>query len=190
MTAHAELLPCPFCGTVPDLSNPYTIQMDQGDKWGYVQCCCRGPEVRTGYEPVEKWRGDAIEAWNTRALLAKPEAGDREERIEAWREGAMLYLRGRLGPSEPPAGALRMIDDAVTLMREGGAPADGELVAAAEALHYTAQCAVEAIRCVDGDDEQRTERRWRAAYSLEQKAIALGKALAAVRARGGKNDDE
>lgn len=65
--AAIRLLPCPFCGAVPDIDNPLTFQSDQGTKWGHVVCCCQGPEVRTGYESIEKWRDDAITAWNTRA---------------------------------------------------------------------------------------------------------------------------
>lgn len=117
------------------------------------------------------------------ALLAKPEAGDREKRIAEWRESATLYLRGRLGPSAPPAGALRMIDDAVALMREGGAPADGELVAAAEAYIRERDISI-------GCDESsklnlpHLERRAAAEEAAEKR---LRSALAAVRVRGGKN---
>jgi len=60
------LKPCPFCGETPDAANPLTFQMNQGDKWGFVVCCCNGPEVRTGYQDVEHWRADAIAAWNSR----------------------------------------------------------------------------------------------------------------------------
>ena len=65
--SETPLLPCPFCGETPDVNNPHTFQSNQGDKWGYVVCCCCGPEVRTGYGPVETWRDDAIAAWNRRA---------------------------------------------------------------------------------------------------------------------------
>ncbi|WAJ27589.1 Lar family restriction alleviation protein [Antarcticirhabdus aurantiaca] len=67
-----KLLPCPFCGTTPDINNPATFQSSQGTKWGAVVCCCTGPEVRTGYDPVEEWRDDAIEAWNTRVSSPVP----------------------------------------------------------------------------------------------------------------------
>ena len=66
----AALLPCPFCGEVPDVNDPYTFQADQGDKWGHIVCCCNGPEVRTGYGPLEEWKADAIREWNTRSLPA------------------------------------------------------------------------------------------------------------------------
>lgn len=60
------LKPCPFCGEIPDKNDEWTFQSNQGDKWGFVVCCCQGPEVRTGYQPVEKWRNEAIKAWNER----------------------------------------------------------------------------------------------------------------------------
>ena len=67
--AAPELLPCPFCGDVP--VSLYGVHAgERSDKWGGVQCCIQGPEVRTGYGPVEDWRDDAVRAWNTRADLA------------------------------------------------------------------------------------------------------------------------
>jgi hypothetical protein len=80
----ADLLPCPFCGETPDASGNYTFVETDGPKWGAVRCCGTGPEVRTGYGPVDEWRDDAIAAWNerkappsteaARALLAAAEA--------------------------------------------------------------------------------------------------------------------
>ena len=64
-----ELLSCPFCGLTPDINDPNTFQTNQGTKWGFVVCCCNGPEVRTSYKEASYWRDDAIAAWNTRALL-------------------------------------------------------------------------------------------------------------------------
>jgi len=61
-----KLKPCPFCGDVPDVDNPATFQSNQGTKWGFVVCCCNGPEVRTGYGPVDEWKAEAIAAWNQR----------------------------------------------------------------------------------------------------------------------------
>jgi len=65
MTTPAVLLPCPFCGEVPTIDS---IRADdsQGGKWGSVNCCITGPEVRTGYKLVEHWRDAAISAWNRR----------------------------------------------------------------------------------------------------------------------------
>lgn len=62
-----ELLPCPWCGERPTIAN-IRADENQGTKWGGVVCCT--PEVRTHYEPVEKWAERAIEAWNDRAALA------------------------------------------------------------------------------------------------------------------------
>ena len=70
----SELRECPFCGATPDINSPHTFRCDQGDKWGFVECCCRGPEVRTDYMPLESWRDDAISAWNTRPADAVREA--------------------------------------------------------------------------------------------------------------------
>lgn len=67
MNSPVRLLPCPFCGETPDIDNPATFQDSQGTKWGAVVCCCTGPEVRTGYQSVEHWKANAIEAWNRRA---------------------------------------------------------------------------------------------------------------------------
>jgi hypothetical protein len=47
------------------------------------------------------------------------------------------------------------------------------------ALDYAALCAVEAIRNADGDERERTDRRWRAAYNLEQARLKVGAALEA-----------
>lgn len=64
------LRPCPFCGETPDAGKPATFDCDQGGKWGFVVCCCRGPEVRTGYGPPATWQGEAVAAWNDRAADA------------------------------------------------------------------------------------------------------------------------
>ena len=44
--------------------------LTQGTKWGHYQCGCtaRGPEVRTEYQPVEKWAEEAIKEWNDRPI--------------------------------------------------------------------------------------------------------------------------
>lgn len=61
------ILPCPFCGKTPDATDARSFNLESGGKWGAVQCCIIGPEVRTRYEPLESWRDEAIAAWNTRA---------------------------------------------------------------------------------------------------------------------------
>ncbi len=70
-----RIKPCPFCGETPDYDDPHTFDCDQGTKWGFVQCCCRGPDVRTGYGPLEEWRDDAIKAWNERASEQRESKG-------------------------------------------------------------------------------------------------------------------
>lgn len=63
-----ELLPCPFCGLVPDVNNPATFRHETGDRWASVVCCIVGPEIRAGiYTPLEEWKDEAIAAWNERA---------------------------------------------------------------------------------------------------------------------------
>lgn len=74
----AELKPCPWCGKVPDVNDPRTFWVDDsvGGKWGAVQCCGIGPDVRTGYGPVAEWREEAIAAWNHRADSVSEEGND------------------------------------------------------------------------------------------------------------------
>lgn len=58
---------CPFCGEIPSADSHY---MNQGDKWGGVQCnncTAAGPEVRTSYQLWPGWKDAAIKEWNTRA---------------------------------------------------------------------------------------------------------------------------
>jgi len=59
-----ELKPCPFCGKTPRPDDYYT---DGAGKWGGIQCCIYGPDVRTHYEDWPAWKDRAIEEWNTRA---------------------------------------------------------------------------------------------------------------------------
>jgi hypothetical protein len=66
MSEEVKLLPCPFCGSIPDVSNPDTFATINTSKYGAVMCCITGPEVRTSYMSLEHWRGDAIAAWNRR----------------------------------------------------------------------------------------------------------------------------
>jgi hypothetical protein len=61
-----ELLPCPFCGQTPDVSSPAAFSTGDQFKYGWVQCCISGPEVRTEYKDIEHWKADAITAWNDR----------------------------------------------------------------------------------------------------------------------------
>lgn len=60
-----DLLPCPFCGNIPDGDSHY---INQGTKWGGILCCIEGPDVRTDYKPWPHFKTEAIAAWNTRAI--------------------------------------------------------------------------------------------------------------------------
>lgn len=64
--------PCPWCGKTPDINDSFSFWRDGGGKWGSVQCCCIGPDVRTGYGPLEEWKDEAIAAWNTRVAAPAP----------------------------------------------------------------------------------------------------------------------
>jgi len=68
----SDVLPCPWCGKVPDLNDTRTFRETEGPKWGALVCCCIGPEVRTGYRPVDEWRDAAITAWNDRVQADAP----------------------------------------------------------------------------------------------------------------------
>ena len=60
--------PCPWCGRTPDADDPATFATyHTGGKWGAVQCCAIGPEIRTGYRPLAEWKDAAIAAWDDRA---------------------------------------------------------------------------------------------------------------------------
>jgi len=68
--ADTQLLPCPWCGETPDVSNEASFRLTDGVKYGALQCCVVGPEVRTDYKDVPHWRERAIAAWNDRKALA------------------------------------------------------------------------------------------------------------------------
>lgn len=61
---------CPWCGEVPDVTNDAHFGVDDAGKWGWLQCCANGPEIRAGYRPLDEWRDDAIKAWNERKQTA------------------------------------------------------------------------------------------------------------------------
>lgn len=60
-----DLLPCPFCGKHPS----HFDKSDPGGKYGFVSCCCTGPEVRIGRSDEETWQLQAAVLWNERANL-------------------------------------------------------------------------------------------------------------------------
>jgi len=76
--ADTELLPCPWCGETPDVSTDASFRLTDGVKYGALQCCVVGPEVRTDYKDLPHWRERAISAWNDRKALASrpPEVDD------------------------------------------------------------------------------------------------------------------
>lgn len=66
-----DLLPCPFCGSKPDSEDPMTFGKSPGGKYGFVTCCCEGPEIRLGRADEESWKIQAAAAWNRRAVLGE-----------------------------------------------------------------------------------------------------------------------
>lgn len=89
------VVPCQDCGT----PTPMTGTKLCDGCWEHRRHCC----IHSGLDKKPK---------------AEPQpSAEREAAIENWRSAATLYLRGRLGPSAPPAGARQMIEDAVALMR-------------------------------------------------------------------------
>lgn len=91
MSKSIELLECPWCGLVPDVSNPATFQHETGSRWASLVCCVIGPEIRAGiYTPLEEWKDEAIAAWNERA--PNPEVVALQARITEL-EGKLQELR-------------------------------------------------------------------------------------------------
>jgi hypothetical protein len=103
-----ELLNCPFCGEVPT-----GFDTISNGKWGFVQCCISGPEVRASYAPLEEWRERAIAEWNDRkapAPSAEPVAVfdgymDGGTAIIQWRDkglpaGTLLYAAPVAAPAQ------------------------------------------------------------------------------------------
>lgn len=78
MKALALAAPCPWCGQSPDVTNEAAFRLTDGEKYGALQCCGIGPEVRTDYKPVEHWKARAIEAWNERTAPAAGTEKDAE----------------------------------------------------------------------------------------------------------------
>ncbi len=74
-----ELLPCPFCGSIPDV---FPINPErEGNAWGQVSCtnpeCTANPTVEDGEDCADERGSDAykqvaIERWNRRATPQPP----------------------------------------------------------------------------------------------------------------------
>ena len=58
--------PCPWCGRTPEPDQPDHYGTNVSGKWGFMQCCGQGPEIRTGYKLWEEWKDAALAAWNER----------------------------------------------------------------------------------------------------------------------------
>lgn len=88
--ADTELLPCPWCGETPDVSTDASFRLTDGVKYGALQCCVVGPEVRTDYKDVPHWRERAIAAWNERkspeATTAKNAVVRFDSKVMPWNE--------------------------------------------------------------------------------------------------------
>lgn len=76
LPAGPELLPCPWCGSQPELS--YRGQPAQAAALFCYKCKASGPESRAGMtgsgticDPKAFW-GTAINAWNTRHIPTPP----------------------------------------------------------------------------------------------------------------------
>lgn len=82
--------PCPWCGEIPDINNDASFRLTDGVKYGALQCCVTGPEVRTDYKDVDHWRAAAVAAWNDRS--AAPPALDAEGLPEPWRSDGYAPL--------------------------------------------------------------------------------------------------
>jgi hypothetical protein len=89
--ADTELLPCPWCGETPDVSNDASFRLTDGVKYGALQCCVVGPEVRTDYKDVPHWREAAIAAWNDRKTLASRPA-EVDDKIPRESNDALIAL--------------------------------------------------------------------------------------------------
>lgn len=107
-----EILNCPFCGNLPEVSPQRTNSSALGD---YYAVWCTGPCQALG--PERRGEAEAIAAWNQRAT---PEpAGDLVERSQQ-DPGAFLaekneILRTQLAASQSDVARLvREIDDALS----------------------------------------------------------------------------
>ncbi len=86
--------PCPWCGESPDTTKDENFRLTDGLKYGALQCCVIGPEVRTDYKDVSHWKASAIAAWNDRRA---PTAAIPRTSAEAVR-GTVGELRATLAP--------------------------------------------------------------------------------------------
>lgn len=73
-----ELLPCPFCGAMPDISDTDMLIGDEDGYWARLwceRCGASGPAAETNDRPAEECVEDAVAAWNKRTIdegMARP----------------------------------------------------------------------------------------------------------------------
>jgi hypothetical protein len=80
-----NLKPCPFCGETP----PQPKANEARNKWLSIECCCTGPEVRSGYEETG-WEQDAADEWNKRPIedALQKRIGELEAELYDLKKGA------------------------------------------------------------------------------------------------------
>ena len=110
----SALLPCPFCGNLPEVYPQRTNSNALGD---YYAVWCREPCQATG--PERHTEAEAIAAWNQRAT---PEpAGDLVERVaDAWQE--LIEYDDRTSPEEYPEMALITREELAAFMARTASP--------------------------------------------------------------------
>ncbi|TJV51101.1 MAG: restriction alleviation protein, Lar family [Mesorhizobium sp.] len=83
----AAMLPCPFCGSQPEL---YISCNEDGAELGFMYRC-----EECGVEKEAEWKHEAIAAWNQRAAarLSVPEAGKAADETLTALSGFLVFLK-------------------------------------------------------------------------------------------------